>query len=91
MSPSLVYLGTRVRYCGLGLKGLDECAAYFIWVKERSCDHLLARTSSHHVFFHYVHAPAVILASSFCVCTVQEEAAFRACNIEWELFSGNCA
>ena len=36
MSPSLVYLGIRVRYCGLGLKGLDECVAYFIWVKERS-------------------------------------------------------
>ena len=46
MSPSLVYLGIRVRCCGLGLEGLDGCAAYFIWVKERSCDHLLARSTS---------------------------------------------
>lgn len=37
MSPSLVYLGIRVRYCGLGSNSLDEDAAHFIWVKERSC------------------------------------------------------
>ena len=38
MSPSLVYLGIRVRYCGLGLFSLDKNAAHFIWVKERSCN-----------------------------------------------------
>ena len=76
MSPSLVYLGMRIRCCGLGLKGLDECAAYFIWVKERSCDHLLARSTSFQ-FCSITYMPLQQYWSHICVCIVVEKAAFR--------------
>ena len=63
MSPSLVYLGIRVRYCGLGLISLDECEAHFIWVKERSCKQTVSWFYKLSIFIYYVRAPAVILVS----------------------------
>ena len=63
MSPSLVYLGIRVRYCGLGWKGPDECVAYFIWVKERSWNQYVSENYKLSILSQYIHAPAAILVS----------------------------